>query len=207
MSQPLPHAPRRTTGSFAALGLVLAMGGAALLLLSPSSVEAGVGDEVGEMPQSLPVDGTSLALNGHGVRTKLFLPLYAIGLYLEEPLADATSIVALDRPKAIRMELLLPLSGKIIGKGIARGFARSSSDALSRLSQRLDTLRALVPNVRRGDTILMEWSPDRGTIIHVGGQEQGVIPGKDFADALFSVWLGTPVGDDDLKESLLGGSR
>jgi hypothetical protein len=34
--------------------------------------------------------------------------------------------------------------------------------------------------------------------------ERSVIPGKDFADALFSVWLGQHSADDGLKRGLLG---
>ncbi len=36
------------------------------------------------------------------------------------------------------------------------------------------------------------------------GVEKGVIEGKDFADALFSVWLGSDPVDRDLKKALLG---
>jgi hypothetical protein len=35
--------------------------------------------------------------------------------------------------------------------------------------------------------------------------EKGVIEGKDFADALFSVWLGANPVQVDLKTALLGG--
>jgi hypothetical protein len=34
--------------------------------------------------------------------------------------------------------------------------------------------------------------------------EKGVIEGKDFADALFSVWLGANPVQEDLKKALLG---
>jgi hypothetical protein len=34
-----------------------------------------------------------------------------------------------------------------------------------------------------------------------------VIEGKDFADALFSVWLGRTAVDDELKAGLLGASE
>jgi hypothetical protein len=41
----------------------------------------------------------------------------------------------------------------------------------------------------------------------VRGQGKSItIPGKDFADALFSVWLGPKPVEDALKRALLGGS-
>jgi len=41
-----------------------------------------------------------------------------------------------------------------------------------------------------GDGIVITYVPGRGTIVTAKGAEKGIIEGKDFADALFSVWLG-----------------
>jgi hypothetical protein len=45
--------------------------------------------------------------------------------------------------------------------------------------------------------------PERGTHIKAGRGEEIDIEGKDFADALFSVWLGPLPVDGDLKEEML----
>jgi hypothetical protein len=39
----------------------------------------------------------------------------------------------------------------------------------------------------------------------VNGAEKGVLELKDFADALFAVWLGANPVQEDLKKKLLGG--
>ena len=57
-----------------------------------------------------------------------------------------------------------------------------------------------------GDDIVLTYVPGRGTVVSVKGAEKGVIEGKDFADALFSVWLGPNPVQEDLKLALLGGS-
>jgi hypothetical protein len=42
-------------------------------------------------------------------------------------------------------------------------------------------------------------------VVSAKNAEKGVIEGKDFADALFSVWLGPEPVQADLKTALLGG--
>jgi hypothetical protein len=73
------------------------------------------------------------------------------------------------------------------------------------LKARLEKLEALIPNVGNGDQILLTYVPGKGTVVSAKGAEKGVIEGKDFADALFSVWLGPNPVQADLKTALLGG--
>jgi len=46
--------------------------------------------------------------------------------------------------------------------------------------------------------------PGKGTVVTAKGTEKGTIEGKDFADALFAVWLGPNPVQEDLKKALLG---
>jgi hypothetical protein len=73
------------------------------------------------------------------------------------------------------------------------------------LKARLAKLATMIPNVEKGDQILMTWVPGKGTVVSAKGAEKGVIEGKDFADALFAVWLGPTPVQADLKTALLGG--
>lgn len=49
---------------------------------------------------------------------------------------------------------------------------------------------ALVQGLRAGQSITVTYIPGHGTQIKAGAAEDIVLPGKDFAGALFSVWLG-----------------
>ena len=73
------------------------------------------------------------------------------------------------------------------------------------LKARLDKLAAMIPNVEKGDEIVLTYVPGKGTVVSAKNAEKGVIEGKDFADALFSVWLGAEPVQADLKTALLGG--
>jgi hypothetical protein len=63
----------------------------------------------------------------------------------------------------------------------------------------------MIPDVEKGDQILMTYVPGKGTVVSAKGTEKGVVEGKDFSDALFSVWLGANPVQTDLKKALLGG--
>ena len=67
-------------------------------------------------------------------------------------------------------------------------------------------LITLIPDAKKGSTIVITYVPGTGTVLARPGDRQ-VIPGKDFADALFSVWLGREPVDSDLKAGLLGDER
>ena len=75
---------------------------------------------------------------------------------------------------------------------------------MAALKPRLTKLGSLIPNVEKGDEIALTYVPGKGTVVNVKGAEKGVIEGKDFADALFSVWLGTSPVQEDLKRLLKG---
>ena len=69
---------------------------------------------------------------------------------------------------------------------------------------RLGRFGAMIPHIAAGDEILLTWVPERGTKVTVRGTDRGVIEGRDFADALFAVWIGPNPVQEDLKKALLG---
>lgn len=179
--------------AFAILAFVVAASSVALEI-------AGV-----NVPPTLSVDGKSLKLNGAGLRTKVVFKVYVAGLYLETPSKDASGIVSSDQAKAIRLAILRSLKGSQVSEAIAEGFEKNSKAQMGALKPRLDKLGSLIPNVEKGDDIVLAYVPGKGTVVQVKGAEKGVVEGKDFADALFSVWLGANPVQDDLKRELLKG--
>jgi hypothetical protein len=71
------------------------------------------------------------------------------------------------------------------------------------LRQRLNVFKAAIPDLKEKEHLTFTYIPGRGTVIG-GKATETVIPGKDFADALFSVWLGNSPVDGALKKGLLG---
>ena len=78
-----------------------------LLVLILNCPAAGWAVEIAgvDLPDTLPVNGITLVLNGSGLRTKTIfsIKVYAAGLYLQEKTEDGSAVVAADTPMAIRM--------------------------------------------------------------------------------------------------------
>lgn len=158
-----------------------------------------------KLPDTVTVEGKTLSLNGGGIRKKMLFKVYVAGLYVERPSKDASAILASGEAKSMRLHILRSLKGKQISDAIEEGFQKNSQEQIARLKDRLDKLAAMFPDVAEGDEIALTWIPDKGTVVSVRGTERGTIEGRDFADALFAVWIGPNPVQDDLKKGLLGG--
>jgi hypothetical protein len=159
------------------------------------------------LPDTTTVNGSTLKLNGMGVRTKTMLKVkvYVAGLYLTTPSHDAAAIVAVDEAKQVLMHFLYKKVEKDkLTEAWREGFANNSAAALPALKARLDEFCALWPDMASGERAVITYLPGTGTRLELNGKEAGVIPGKDFADAMFAVWLGTKPADTGLKEGIVG---
>lgn len=157
------------------------------------------------LPETTTVDGKSLKLNGVGLRKKAIFKVYVAGLYLETPSRDAGAVISSDQVKRMQLSVLRSLDHSKITEAISEGFEKNSKTQFPALKARLDRLNSMIPNVEKGDQILLTYVPGRGTVVSAKNVEKGVIEGKDFADALFAVWLGVNPVQEDLKKALLGG--
>ena len=179
-----------------------------LLLLALAAAPVAARDVAGvPLPDTAAVEGKTLVLNGGGLRTRFFFKVYVIGLYLERPATDAAAILGSDTIRSAQLHILRSLSGDEIGSAIRTAFEQNAGDAMSRLQDRLKRLESMFPAVATGDTIVLTYLPGRGTDVVAKGQQKGVIEGKDFADALFAVWIGEKPVDPELKKGLLAGGR
>lgn len=156
------------------------------------------------LPETTTVDGKTLKLNGMGLRKKVVFKVYVAGLYLETPSKDAAAVISSDQAKRMQLSVLRSLSSHQVSEAIEEGFEKNSKAHMAALKPRLEKLETMIPNVEKGDQILLTYVPGKGTVVSAKNVEKGVIEGKDFADALFSVWLGGNPVQEDLKKALLG---
>jgi hypothetical protein len=159
------------------------------------------------LPDTVTVSGTTLKLNGMGVRTKTFLKVkvYVAGLYLLTPSHDAAAIIAAEEPKQVVMHFLYKEVEKDkLTEAWREGFEKNSAAGLPALKARLDEFCALWPDMKSGERAMITYLPSTGTTLEINGKEASVIPGDDFARALFAVWLGDKPADAGLKAGMLG---
>ena len=179
-----------------ALALLLTCAAGPLLAADVSGVK---------VPDTVSVEGKTLKLNGAGLRKKIVFKVYVASLYLETPSKDAASIVSAEEIKRMRLSILRSLDARKITEAIEEGFEKNSRNQMAALKARLGRFDAMFPNVVEGDEIAMTYVPGKGTVVTARGADKGVIEGKDFADALFAVWLGANPVQEDLKKELLKG--
>ncbi|HEX5747040.1 MAG TPA: chalcone isomerase family protein [Archangium sp.] len=155
-------------------------------------------------PDTLQAEGKELKLNGAGLRKKLVFKVYAAGLYVESPSQSAQQLIETDQVKRVRMSMLRDLDKKAITEAIVDGFKKNAKDQLPALQQRLDTFTSAIPDLKKGDELLLTYVPGKGTTIESKAGQKISVEGKDFSDALFSVWLGKSPVDESLRDGMLG---
>jgi hypothetical protein len=170
-------------------------------VLAASSVAAELEGVVA--PDSLKAEGKELVLNGQGLRKKLMFNVYVASLYLEQKATEPAAIFAADSVRLAKMTMLRDLGKEKITDAIRVGFEKNAGGALPALQERLDKLCDAVTDLKKGETLLITYVPGKGTTLNSGGKSY-TAEGKDFADALFAVWLGKAPVDDDLKRGMLG---
>jgi hypothetical protein len=149
------------------------------------------------------VAGKQLHLMGMGLRKKLWFKVYIASFYLEQPLEDPARVISSEQVKRVEMHMLRDLErGKIV-EAVEDGFQKNSAHRMPALRERLQRFLNVIPDLKSGEVIFVTYVPERGTHIKAGRGEEIDIEGKDFADALFSVWLGPQPVDGDLKEEML----
>jgi hypothetical protein len=141
-----------------------------------------------------------------GVRREIAVfKAYVIALYLKKPTTDARIAIQTDETKRVVITMLRDVGRQVFAEAIESAMMRNSASSMPTLRARLDLLEQAVPDLSKGDVLDLTWEPGAGTLVR--GQGKSItIPGKDFADALFSVWLGPKPVEDALKRALLGGS-
>ncbi len=150
-------------------------------------------------------DGTLLHLNGAGIRSKFFFDIYIAELYMQHPSNSANEVFKDLGYKRVVMHFLYDEVGKDkLIDGWNEGFEdNNKADELAKLQDRIDQFNAMFDDVKKGDIVLLDYVPDQGTAVTVANQKKGVIPGKDFNDALLKIWLGEKPINKGLKEKLL----
>ena len=156
------------------------------------------------------VANAELALNGAGLRKRVFFQVYAIGLYLPQKSSSAAAVLEQPGPKRVAIHMLRDVGADAFTEALADGIRANRSEADTRaLEPRIKELAAIMAEVKeakKGMAIALEWQPPTGTVMLVNGAARGKpIAGEDFYRALLRIWIGDKPVQDDLKKALLGG--
>jgi Chalcone isomerase-like len=129
--------------------------------------------------------------------------VYVGGLYLESPSKDAGAILASDQAKALRLHFLRDLTKAQLVEAFQEGFEANAKDEAAQKAA-FDKMLTLVPDVKTGSTLTFTYLPGKGTTLQVADKELVSFEGKGFADAVFSICLGSKPPSEDLRKGMLG---
>jgi hypothetical protein len=156
-------------------------------------------------PDTLTIAGKELKLNGMGLRTKAIFKVYVASLYVESPSKDPAALISTDQIKRTEMRMLRDVGKDKIIDAIREGFEKNSREQLPRLDARLKTFSESIPDLKDGDKLSFTYVPGKGTTVTApDGADKVTVEGKDFAEALWGIWLGKDPVSEDMKDGLLG---
>jgi hypothetical protein len=147
--------------------------------------------------------GTPLDLRCVGVMRWMYvIKAYVAALYLGEGVQP--DAVLEDVPKRLEINYFYVIAAPDFVKATDVTIAANTDVAtLARLRPEIDALNALYRDVKPGDRYALTYMPGRGTELALNQQALGVIRGREFARAIFAIWLGPKPLDAALKSQLL----
>jgi hypothetical protein len=152
-------------------------------------------------------DGSTLQLNGMGLREKLWIDIYVGSLYL--PKKADTVADALSQNGGFRVQMDFVYKEVASEKLVAawrEGFTRNQSEVkLNNMSQSIEHFYQMFgEDAVKGDQFVIDFIPQTGTTISKNGTQLGLIEGDDFKEALLEIWIGNYPADKQLKRGMLG---
>ncbi|WNG41849.1 hypothetical protein F0U60_07435 [Archangium minus] len=164
-------------------GLVLAM---TLLVGTAAQAKAIAGVR---MPDAIRLQGKELLLDHMALKKRLFFEVYVWGLYLEQTPASTQEAIAFNGPKQLHLHFRRNINREQLVAAF-RGFLSHSAAMRSpEMKRYAEQLVQSLRGVSKGDTLLITYLPDKGLLISGDASRGAVIPGKAFADVLFTAWL------------------
>lgn len=177
------------------------------LLLTGSAMAATVGGY--PFNDSIRMQGRELRLNGAGVRYKAIFSVYSAGLYLGEKHRQPSNVYAASGPKRMRIVMLRGVNADEFGQAFLAGIEQNVDKAeRARLAEplaRFGQLFSLIPELKKGDALAIDFLPGQGTAVSLNGRQVGEVIGEPaFYPVLLKIWLGERPADSKLKSALLG---
>jgi hypothetical protein len=144
-----------------------------------------------------------MSLYGAGVlQARIFFHVYAVALYLGEGVPPHQ--VLKDVPKRLEIAYLYKIPARLMAETANANLAgRLSTNQFAVLQPRINQLHAAYRDVVPGDRYALTYLPEKGTVLSLNGKEQCRIPGNDFAEAYFGVWLDEKAAAPSLRKKLL----
>ncbi len=146
--------------------------------------------------------GQQYVLNGAGVRTYMFVDVYAAGLYLIEKKANGFEILDSKTDKMIRMHYFREISKKDLEKVWLIALKENCKKDCETFEKAFSQFTDAVIEVKPGTEITYIFNSD---YLIVKNPEKAIkIEKSQLAEIVLSTWIGEKPPTSSLKRSLLG---
>jgi len=158
------------------------------------------------------VGGTSLPLNGAGIRYKFVVKVYTAGLYLAGKATTPDAVLTGTGAKRMHVVMLRDIDANELGKlftdGMQKNTSREEFGKAIPGTLKLAEIFAARKRLVAGDSFFIDYVPGTGTVISVNGKvTTEPIKEPEFFTALMRIWLGSSPADYQLKDALLGQAK
>jgi|SRR6185437_3288761 len=164
-------------------------------------------------PGTVKIGKDKLILNGAGIRTKFFVKVYALGLYVPKKGNSTNELLSMAGPKLVEIHMLRDVDAKDFIEALQEGLDNNNSDdILAKLKVQIGQLETLMNQARQaniGDTITFEFKPaSKSTLTAItrGGKtlmKTTIGGGADFYNAILNIWIGKDPVDRGLKIDII----
>ncbi len=159
------------------------------------------------LPDSYPIAGQTLILNGMGLRTVTFLGVkaYVAGLYLPQRSTDAGAILASPGTKILLMQFLHSASKSQVEAQYREGEKKNCGHGECNPADEADFNRliAVTPAAEVGDTLTYFYGP-KGVRVLFNNRQIADFANADLSRQLLAGFIGAAPPSEDLKQHLLG---
>lgn len=174
----------------------------ALLALAPAEARELAGVNV---PETAQVGGKQLVLNGAGLREKYYIDIYVGSLYLPAKTTSDTKAITDDVHKRIVMDFIYKeVTVDQMKETFAEGLSKQPG-ASGEVKAAFDKLYGMMGTVKKGDQVVLDYVPGKGTTISFNGSVKGTLPGADVMRAIWTIYIGPNPPSKNLKKGMLKG--
>ncbi len=154
-------------------------------------------------PAQRALAGAMLKQVGVGTRraTIFKVEAYVGALYARQEARTDNAILSPDEPKVFDVFLLRSVGKSAIGDAFIKGIRESSPTPLD--EQEVARFKVWLADFSRGDRLLIEYVPSRGTTLTATQIPAEFSASVGFGQALFAMWIGSRPVDATMKRELL----
>ncbi|ATB30838.1 chalcone isomerase family protein [Melittangium boletus] len=141
------------------------------------------------MPDTISLQGQELLLDHMEVKKRFFFDVYVWGLYLQQKPASVEEAISSEGAKQLQLRFKRGVNRAQLVAAFREFLSGSASLRDPKMKRLCEQLLQSLRGVDKGDSILISYIPNKGLLVSGEGSQGATIPGKAFADALFSAWL------------------